>query len=73
MTLEKDILDYADRTRGGRSRSQRVNELLRRGIEQEHHERLAAEAAGFFLHVPRAARAEGKAWRALARRSWARE
>ncbi len=73
FTVEAGVLDYVRRTRRGRSRSQRVNELLRRAIEQERREALAAEAAAFFAAVPRAERAEARAWQALSARSWLRE
>jgi len=73
LTVEAELLHYVHRTRRGRSRSERVNELLRRGIEQEREEALAAEAQAFFASVPHAERAETKAWQALSARSWRRE
>lgn len=73
FTVDRAVLDYVRRTARGRSRSQRVNELLRRAIEQERQEALSAEAAAFFARVPPGERAEAKVWRALSARSWARE
>ncbi len=62
------MLDYVRRTRRGRSRSQRVNELLQRAIRQERYETLEAEAAAFFSASRQAARAESsRAADALAR------
>jgi hypothetical protein len=48
FTIEPDINSYVDETKGERSASERVNELLRRAMLLEQHERLAAEAAEFF-------------------------
>lgn len=48
FTIEPDINTYVDETKGERSASERVNELLRRAMLLEQHERLAAEAAEFF-------------------------
>ena len=48
FTIEPDINTYVDETKGERSASERVNELLRRAMLLEQNERLAAEAAEFF-------------------------
>ena len=72
FTLESGVLDYVQRTRRGRSRSQRVNELLQRAIESERREALAKEAEAFFARPSRADRAETRAFRAAATRSLAR-
>lgn len=73
FTVDQDLLDYLSRTRRGRSRSQRVNELLRRGMEAERQARLEAEAAAFFAGETAEERRETRAWQALSRRSWNRE
>ena len=73
LTVEAEILAYVRRTRRGRSRSQRVNELLRRAMEQERAEALEVEAAAFFHAVPRAERAEARAFQRLGRKSLARD
>jgi hypothetical protein len=48
FTIESDISEYLLETKGERSASERVNELLRRAMIQEQYERLEAEAARFF-------------------------
>jgi hypothetical protein len=73
FTVDQEVLEYISRTRRGRSRSQRVNELLRRGMEAERQARLEAEAAAFYAAETAAERRETRAWQALSRRSWTRE
>jgi hypothetical protein len=51
FTIEPEISKYIDETKGERSASDRVNDLLRRAIIQEQHERLDAEAAEFFAEA----------------------
>jgi hypothetical protein len=48
FTIEPEINEYVDETKGNRSASERVNELLRRAMLQEQYDRLEAEAAAFF-------------------------
>ena len=48
LTLEESISRYVDETKGDRSASDRVNELLRLAIFHEQYDRLEAEAAEFF-------------------------
>ncbi len=48
FTIESDVSRYVDDTKGRRSASDRVNELLKRAILHEQYERLEAEAAKFF-------------------------
>ena len=48
FTIEPEVNTYVDKTKGDRSASDRVNELLRRAMLQEQYERLEAEAAEFF-------------------------
>ncbi len=71
--MDQDLLDYVTRTRRGRSRSQRVNELLRRAVELEQQARLEAEAAAFFSTAPRSERAETRAFQRTAQKSLARD
>jgi hypothetical protein len=73
FTVDRSILDYLQRTRSGRSRSERVNELLRRAILQEQYEALEREAAVFFAAAGKAERAECKAFAAASRRSIERD
>lgn len=48
FTISKDILAEIAHTKGTESTSERVNELLKRGLELERRERLEQEAAEFF-------------------------
>jgi hypothetical protein len=48
FSLEKDLLQLIEQTRGSISSSQRVNELLKAGLEAEMRRRLEQEAAEFF-------------------------
>ena len=48
FTVDPEILDYVQETKGDSSASERVNELLRRAILEEQYERLEKEAARFY-------------------------
>jgi hypothetical protein len=48
LTISSDLLAEIASTKGARSTSDRVNELLRRGLELEKRVRLEQEAAEFF-------------------------
>jgi hypothetical protein len=72
FTIEPDINEYVDETKGDRSASDRVNELLRRAIIQEQYDRLEAEAAAFFVDA-KADRAETKAMHKEALRTFGRD
>lgn len=48
FTIDAEVNDYVVSTKGKRSASERVNELLRRAILEEQYQRLEAEAATFF-------------------------
>jgi hypothetical protein len=73
FTIEPDINDYVDETKGDRSASERVNELLRRAIIEEQFERLDAEAAAFFANDSKADRAETNAMRKASLRTFSRD
>lgn len=51
FTIDPEISNYVDETKGERSASDRVNDLLRRAMIQEQYERLEAEAAEFFAEA----------------------
>ena len=72
FTVDRSILDYLQRTRSRRSRSERVNELLRRAILEEQYDALAREAAEFFAAAGKPERSESKAFARAARRSLTR-
>jgi hypothetical protein len=69
FTVDRSILDYLQRTRASRSRSERLNELLRRAIVDEQYDLLEREAAEFFAGVGKTERAESRAFAAASRRS----
>jgi hypothetical protein len=48
FTIDKDVDKYVSATKGEHSKSERVNELLRRAIAQENREKFAQEAATFY-------------------------
>ncbi len=72
FTVDRSILDYLQRTRSSRSRSERVNELLRRAILEEQYEVLEREAAEFFAVTGKRERAESRAFAAASRRTFTR-
>ena len=51
FTIEPEIDSYVSKTKGNRSASERVNELLKRAILDEQHDKLEAEAAAFFAEA----------------------
>ena len=73
FTIETEINEYVDETKGDRSASERVNELLRRAIIEEQYERLDAEAAAFFADDSKADRAETKAMRRASLSTFSRD
>ena len=72
FTIEDDINRYVDETKGDRSASDRVNEMLRRAIVQEQYDRLEAEAAEFFADA-KAERTETKTFQKAALRTFGRD
>jgi hypothetical protein len=72
FTIEPDISSYVDETKGERSASDRVNELLRLAMLQEQYERLEAEAAEFFSEAPKD-RSGTKAFQNAALRTFGRD
>jgi hypothetical protein len=72
FTIEADINEYVDGTKGDGSASERINELLRRAMLQEQYERLEAEAAEFYGDTE-ADRAEDKAFQKASLRTFGRD
>lgn len=72
FTIEAEVNEYVDETKGKRSASERVNELLRRAMRQEQSEKLEAEAAAFFADA-KAERAEAKAMQKATLRTLGRD
>ena len=48
VSLEKEVLREVERTKGKVSTSERVNQLLKAGLEAERRRSLHSEAAAFF-------------------------
>jgi hypothetical protein len=72
FTIEPDISSYVDETKGDRSASDRVNQLLRLAMIQEQYHRLEAEAADFFAEAQEG-RTESKALQKAALRTLGRD
>ncbi len=73
FTIDNSTLEYLERTRSHRSRSERVNELLHRAIRVEQDEALGKEAAEFYTGAGKRERAEARAFAQATRRSLSRE
>ena len=72
FTIEPDLSNYVDQTKGDRSASERVNELLRRAMLQEQYDKLEAEAELFYSTANKA-RSEVKAMQKASLRSFNRD
>ena len=72
FTIEPDLNEYVEETKGDASASERVNELLRRAMVQEQYDRLEAEAAEFFGSI-KAGRAEAKSFQKASLRAFGRD
>jgi hypothetical protein len=70
--VDEEINEYVDTTKGNRSASERVNELLRRAMLEEQYERLEAEAAAFFAHAS-TERVEARAFQDASLRAFDRD
>jgi hypothetical protein len=73
FTIDRSILGYLQRTRSSHSRSERVNELLRRAILAEQYEALEREAAEFFAAVGKTERPAARAFAAASSRTILRD
>ena len=73
MTMEESLLEVIERTKGDRSTSDRVNELLKLALEHEKRVELDREAAIFFGAKNRKDRSERRAFQKAALRSFAKE
>lgn len=69
LTVEESLLVHVERTKGERSTSERVNELLKLALEQERREELAREAALFYSSASQRNRQEERAFQKAAQRS----
>ena len=73
FTLDTDVSEYVDDTKGKRSASDRVNELLRRAMLGEQYERLETEAAAFFSASDQSDHNETAAFQNAALKSFQRD
>lgn len=73
FTLERDINEYVTQTKGEHSASERVNQLLKRAMQQERYDQLEGEAEAFFASVKDAERQGTRAFQSAAIRSIARD
>jgi hypothetical protein len=73
VTLDAAVIAAVERTRNGRSVSDRVNELVKRGLRAEKYEQLAREAAVFFSKPDPDERAERKGFSKATKRALARD
>jgi hypothetical protein len=62
VTMDESVLAAVERTKGERSMSDRVNELLKLALEQEQREVLEQEAARFYAVANRSDRTEERAF-----------
>lgn len=73
FTISDDILSEISNSRGNASTSERVNQLLRRALEQERKERLEKEAEAFFSQERNTSADERSAFQKAARRTLERD
>jgi hypothetical protein len=71
LSIDKTVLREIERTRGSESTSERVNRLLRAGLEAEQREQLRREAEIFFQSTED--RAERRGFQAASVRSIGRD
>jgi hypothetical protein len=72
LSLERDLLRLVEQTKGKASSSQRVNDLLKAGLEAERRRSLEEEAAEFF-HSDKDDRSARRAFQAASIKSLSRE
>ena len=72
FSLDPTVLSELERTKGSLSASERVNQLLKQGLEMERKAKLDQEAAIFFRSAPDD-RTERRAFQKVNVRSWARK
>jgi len=73
FSVEKHLLQEVERTRGSSSSSERVNYLLKTGLEAERHQSLHAEAARFFKSESASERKARRAFQSASRKSITRD
>jgi hypothetical protein len=73
FTVEESLLTLVERTKGDRSSSERVNELLKLALEVEQRIELEQEAALFYSAVKQEDRQEERAFEKASLRSFERD
>jgi hypothetical protein len=73
FTIEPDLNEYVASTKGARSASERVNELLRRAMLEEQYEKLEREAAAFFAAASKESRREVRSFQRASLRTLSRD
>jgi hypothetical protein len=73
FTVEESVLAVVERTKGDRSASERVNELLKLALELEQHDQLECEAARFYSSTSQKDRREECAFAKASLRSLTRD
>ena len=72
FSLDQNVLSEVERTKGSNSASERVNQLLKYGLEMERKASLYQEAAQFFRGASED-RQERRAFQRAGFKSWARK
>jgi hypothetical protein len=73
LTVEQSVLTEVERTKGDASTSGRVNELLKRALEQERREQLEQEAERFYAVANQQDREEERAFQKATQRTLMRD
>jgi hypothetical protein len=73
FTVEESLLTLVERSKGDRSTSERVNELLKLALEVERRNELEHEAALFYSAVKQEDRREERAFEKASLRSFERD
>lgn len=73
FTIDPEVNQYIFRTKGNHSASERVNEMLKRAIQQERYAKLEEEAQAFYAKVKAAERKEVRAFQSASMRSITRD
>jgi hypothetical protein len=73
FTVEESVLTLVERTKGDRSASERVNELLKLALDLEHRDQLEREAALFYSKASQGNRQEERAFQKASLRSFNRD
>jgi len=73
FTVEESVLAVVERTKGDRSASERVNELLKLALELERQNELEREAALFYSATGQKDRQEERAFQKASLRSLTRD